>query len=232
MQPTTKGDAKVATPTTRVAKTPATAPATKVTGPERWEKDIAKFEGADAANMPEKNGIVFVGSSTIRMWDVKKSFPDLAIIHRGFGGSQTVDMAYYTRRIVTKYQPRLVVAYEGDNDIAENKTPEQIAADYRRFVDTLHADVPAAKLVILGIKPSIKRAAKIETIRATNKLLRDMAEQSGGWITYIDTEPMMLDENGQPRKELFQADGLHMTGEGYKLWSDKVRPLLTADAAK
>jgi lysophospholipase L1-like esterase len=213
------------------SKSSATRPATQLTGPMRWEAEIAKFEAADNEKMPEKNGIVFVGSSTIRMWDVNRSFPALGIIHRGFGGSQTSDMAYFARRIVTKYQPRLVVTYEGDNDIGDGKTPEQVVADYKRFADTLHQDVPAAKLMILGIKPSIRRWSKIGAMREANKLLRNMAERSD-WITFVDTEPMMLDEHGQPRKELFKADCLHMNDEGYKLWSDKIRPLLTADVTK
>ena len=57
---------------------------------DRWEKDIAAFEAADKMSAPQKGGIVFVGSSTIRRWDTASYFPDLKIINRGFGGSNMV----------------------------------------------------------------------------------------------------------------------------------------------
>ena len=84
---------------------------------DRWEKDIAAFEAADQVTPPPKGEILFVGSSTIRLWDLKASFPDLKTINRGFGGSEMQDTTRYVDRIVVPYSPRIVVVYAGDNDI-------------------------------------------------------------------------------------------------------------------
>src|ERR1051325_6593438 len=84
---------------------------------DRWEKDIAAFEAADLASPPPKGEILFVGSSTIRLWDLKTAFPDLKTINRGFGGSEMQDSTRYVDRIVVPYSPRIVVVYAGDNDI-------------------------------------------------------------------------------------------------------------------
>ncbi len=75
----------------------------------KWEKSIAAFEDADLKQAPAKNGVVFVDSSSIRMWDVQKSFPDLPVINRGFGGSRIEDSVHFAERIVIPYQPRVVV---------------------------------------------------------------------------------------------------------------------------
>ncbi len=87
----------------------------------RWEKDIAAFEQKDKEKPPPKNAILFVGSSSIRLWDLTKSFPALEVINRGFGGSQIADSVHFAPRIVIKYEPRLVILYAGDNDIAAGK---------------------------------------------------------------------------------------------------------------
>src|SRR5688572_9613094 len=97
---------------------------------DRWEKDIAAFEAADRISPPLKGGIVFVGSSTIRLWDVKTYFPDLTIINRGFGGSALADAVRYADRIVLPFEPRLVVVYAGDNDIAGGVTSEEVAVEF------------------------------------------------------------------------------------------------------
>src|SRR5690242_4123501 len=99
----------------------------------RWEKDIAAFEKSDRDRPPPKNAVLFVGSSSIRLWDLAKSFPDVPTINRGFGGSQLADSVHFAPRIVLPYEPRVVVLYAGDNDLAAGKTPEQVHADFRAF---------------------------------------------------------------------------------------------------
>src|SRR5436309_16121433 len=100
------------------ALAPAAEPA------ERWEADIRKFEEADRKSPPAPGQVVFVGSSSIRLWRLAESFSDIPSLNRGFGGSQLADAAKYADRIVTPYQPRTVVLYGGDNDLAAGKTPQ------------------------------------------------------------------------------------------------------------
>src|SRR5437867_2700351 len=93
----------------------------------KWEKEIAAFEQADREHPPEKGGIVFVGSSSIRKWTtLAADFPRHRVLNRGFGGSELADSVYFADRIVLPYEPRLVVLYAGGNDINAGKTPEQV----------------------------------------------------------------------------------------------------------
>ncbi len=192
---------------------------------DRWEPAIAAFEAQDAENPPAKHGIVFVGSSSIRFWNTDQDFPDLGIINRGFGGSQTADAVQYVDRIVIKYAPRLVVFYEGDNDLSYGKTPETVFADTVQFFEKVHAALPDTKIIYVAIKPSIARWQLIDQIRKTNGLVRDYAAKHD-YIHFLDVEPVMLGPDGKPKPEIFLQDGLHMNQAGYDLWNALIKPLL------
>ncbi|HEY2586471.1 MAG TPA: hypothetical protein VGI81_11970, partial [Tepidisphaeraceae bacterium] len=65
-----------------------------------FEKEIRAFEAADQKQMPPRDAVLFIGSSTIRFWtSLPKDFPELTVINRGFGGSQVADSVRYADRI-------------------------------------------------------------------------------------------------------------------------------------
>ena len=197
--------------------------------PGRFDSEIAAFEKWDRQNSFPKNAVLFVGSSSIRLWDLKASFPDLATINRGFGGSQMSDVVRHARRLITPYKPRLIVLYEGDNDLAAKETPEQVAADFDELLKIVRAALPATPLVVIGTKPSPKRWAIIDQQRALNRLLAERCMKDGH-ATFLDVEKPMLDANGKPKLDLFRDDNLHLNAEGYKLWTTLLAPHLTASA--
>jgi lysophospholipase L1-like esterase len=192
---------------------------------DRWEKTIAAFEAEDKETTPPKNAVVFVGSSSIRLWDLKQSFPDMASINRGFGGSQMSDAVTYARRIVTPYKPRLIVLYEGDNDLNAGKSPQQVAADFDEFLKIVRAELPMTPLVVIGMEPSPSRWKLVEQQREANRLLADRCAKDGK-ARFLDVEKPMLGSDGQPKPDIFRADKLHLNDDGYKIWNELLRPLL------
>ena len=192
---------------------------------DRWEKDIAAFEAADLASPPPKGEILFVGSSTIRLWDLKAAFPDLKTINRGFGGSEMQDATRYVDRIVVPYSPRIVVVYAGDNDIMGTPS-EQIVIAFERFVRAVHAKLPEAKILYIGIKPSLLRWNSVDRMRQANAMIRQFCERDDR-LGFVDTDNAMLGWDEKPRKELYVADGLHLTPAGYQILNALVRPFLT-----
>ncbi|MBL9124918.1 MAG: hypothetical protein JNG90_14880 [Planctomycetaceae bacterium] len=190
-----------------------------------WEGAIARFEQADREQPPAAGGIVFVGSSSIRLWDLKESFPDLPVLNRGFGGSHLSDSVHFADRIVTKYRPRLVVLYAGDNDIASGKTPERVRDDFRAFVDRVHSTLPETKILFLAIKPSPARAKHAAAQATANRLIADEIAKNPR-LAFVDVGTPLLDAAGKPRAELFVKDQLHLSEEGYAVWSELLRPLL------
>jgi lysophospholipase L1-like esterase len=196
---------------------------------DRWEKDIAAFEAADLAAPPPRGEIVFIGSSTIRLWDLKTSFPDLKTINRGFGGSEMADSTRYVERIVVPYSPRVVVVYAGDNDIMGIPS-EQIVIAFERFVRAVHAKLPDTKILYIGIKPSLLRWGQVDRMRQANAMIRQFCERDDR-LGFVDTDNAMLGWDEKPRKELYVTDGLHLTAAGYQILTALVRPLLTAALA-
>ena len=197
----------------------------------RWEKTIEVFERQDGQKPPPKDAVLFVGSSSIRFWDLKKSFPDLEVINRGFGGSELADSAFYAPRIVVKYRPRMVVLYAGDNDIGAGKTPERVFADFKDFVRAVHTPLPRTKIVYLSIKPSILRWKLVDRIRKANSSIEEYCKQGDG-LVYLDVATPMLGPDGKPRPELFRRDGLHLNEKGYSLWAALLRPVIAPQEQK
>jgi lysophospholipase L1-like esterase len=199
----------------------------------KWEKDIAAFEAQDAISRPPRRAVLFVGSSSIRLWNLKESFPDLETINRGFGGSELADSVRYADRIVIKHRPRIVVLYAGDNDIAAGKSPKRVLSDFQQFVRVVQSRLPNTNIIYIAVKPSIKRWSLIDKIRETNRLIRDeIAAQKTDRLAFLDTEKPMLGDDGRPRADLLQDDGLHLNREGYKLWTSLLRPLLGTESAQ
>jgi lysophospholipase L1-like esterase len=194
--------------------------------PARFAAEIQAFAAWDSKNASPRGAILFVGSSSIRMWRSAESFPDLPVINRGFGGSHISDVNHYVDRVVLKYRPRVVVFYAGDNDIADGKTPQQVLADFERFVATVHQQLPDTRIIYLPIKPSLLRWEKWPQMQEANALVQRLAENDEQ-LTYVDTATPMLGDDGRPRKELFLDDGLHMNATGYRLWSEILSDQLT-----
>jgi lysophospholipase L1-like esterase len=203
---------------------PATA-ADEVPKPHAFEGDIARFEKQDQEHPPKPGDIVFVGSSSFAMWNLKKSFPDLDVVNRGFGGSQATDAAYFAKRLLAAHKPRLIVFYEGDNDLASGKSPEEVFADTKSFVTIAHEMLPEAKILCLSVKPSPARWKLIDKVRQTNALTSDYASKQS-FIQYVDMHPGLLGDDGQPKRELYRDDGLHLNDAGYAIWAARLRPLL------
>jgi lysophospholipase L1-like esterase len=193
-----------------------------------WEPAIREFEEQDKVHPPKPGCIVFAGSSSFRFWDTLVSdMKPLDVINRGFGGSEFSDLDQYANRIVIAYRPRAVVVYEGDNDLAEgsSKTPEMVAGDFRKFVQTVHAALPDTWIYILAIKPSKLRWNQWPQMKAANKLMLDYATTQKN-VQYIDIATSMFDANGNLPGDLFKADGLHPTAKLYAMWTAIIKPIL------
>ena len=192
----------------------------------KWDKEFAAMEAKDKQSPPPKNGVVFVGSSSVRMWDLKKSFPELPAVNRGFGGSQLIDSVEHFDRLVLPHQPKIVVLYAGDNDLAGGKkTPQQVASDFAAFQKKLRAALPETKLIFLSIKPSTARAKLLDKQREANELIRKQCSRDKLCI-FLDVEKPMQGTDGQVRPDLFLKDGLHLNEAGYKIWNELLLPLV------
>lgn len=183
-----------------------------------WDAEINSLTEIDLKQTPPKNPVLFVGSSSMRLWrNLRESFPNLNVINRGFGGSRLEDTNYYFDRIVAPYNPRIVVLYAGENDINDGVAPEKLTNDYKKFAELMHQKLPKSKIIYVSMKPSPSRWKIADNFRQGNKLIKAEVAKDKHAI-FIDVWSAMLDAKGEPRPELFQADMLHMKENGYAIW--------------
>jgi lysophospholipase L1-like esterase len=147
------------------------------------------------------------------------------VINRGFGGSHLADSVHFAPRIVLPYEPRTVVLYAGDNDLAAGKTPEQVAADFQAFTRVVHDRLPKTRIVYLSIKPSLARWSLLDKGKKANDLIAEQCKKDDR-LKFVDVGTALLGSDGKPRRELFRQDGLHLNDEGYAVWAKVVKPHL------
>lgn len=186
---------------------------------------IDSFLKEDRANPPEPGGILFLGSSSIRMWDLDKWFPGMNVLNRGYGGSYISDSIHYADRILLPYRPRSVVFYAGDNDLAAGKTPEEVFADYKKMSAIISDKLPCTEFIFIAIKPSIARFNLIDELRLVNGKIEEYC-RGKQHLHFLDIDKPMLGSDGKPDPSLFLEDGLHMNETGYRIWSEMLMPLL------
>ena len=193
---------------------------------DRWEPEVQTWEEEDRRNPPRPGGVLFIGSSSIRLWKtLAGDFPGVPVINRGFGGSEIADSTDLAHRIVVPYRPRLIVLYAGDNDLANHRTPRQVRDDFAAFVARVRKDLPNVRIAFISIKPSLARAHLLEKMREANALVRDYAAGQKG-VVFIDVFTPMMAAEGKVRPELFVEDGLHLNRAGYDLWRSVIAPAL------
>lgn len=191
---------------------------------DRWESKIQEFETWDSRRLPPKNHILFAGASSIVMWKLNDWYPEWRPINRGFGGSFMAETTHFADRTILKHEPKVVVLYSGENDIARGSSPETLLEEFKKFVKTIHDPLPETTIVFLAIKPTEVRWRVIEEIRESNALIKEYCE-ANDHLEFIDTHTPILGEDGRPRKELFQ-DAVHLNEDGYALWDAELRPVL------
>jgi lysophospholipase L1-like esterase len=199
--------------------------------PARFEADIAAFEAEDRATPPPDGATLFVGSSSIRYWDVARAFPALRTIRRGYGGSHVSDTLHFFDRIVLRYRPSFVVFYAGDADVSGGKDAATIAADTLTLVRRIRTQLPATAVLVIGTKPSPLHWPHITTIRDANRRVRE-GLASDRLAAFVDVETALLGADGQPRSDYYGENRLNLNDRGYEAWTAAVRPVVERLAAR
>lgn len=201
----------------------------QVSAQERpFRNEIRAFKHQDSIAMPPKKAILFVGSSSIRMWKtLNEDFPNHIVINRGFGGAGLPHVIAYADEIIFPYKPKQIVIYCGENDFyqAENVTADQVADRFRQLFSMIREKLPKTHIAFISLKPSPSRQEKMQEMARANSLIEEFLKEQKR-VAFINIYDDMLDTGGSPRKELFIEDNLHMNASGYALWRSEVAPNL------
>ncbi len=190
----------------------------------RFQSEIDKFKYKDSVNGFKDSTILFVGSSSIRKWkSLESSFKPLPVINRGFGGSTFAELIYYINELVFKYNPKIVVVYEGDNDQYFMR-PGEIFKCACYFEKKLHETLPQTKLFYMSIKPSPARKTKLRDMAKTNQFLNNYADTTKNTF-YINVWDVCFKDD-LIRSDIFKNDSLHLNSKGYQYWRNIIFPIM------
>jgi lysophospholipase L1-like esterase len=191
--------------------------------------EIQQFKKQDLAHPPPANAILFVGSSSFRKWtDVSSYFPGYSIINRGFGGSTLPDVIRYAPDIIFPYQPKQVVIYCGDNDLAasDSVTADTVFERFRVLFELIRQHMPGEDIVYVSIKPSPSRARLQEKMEKANLLIQTFLSINSH-TSFVDVYHKMLNADGSMMTGIFLEDNLHMNAKGYAIWQKAIAPYLS-----
>lgn len=193
---------------------------------DSFEPEVRAFEFLDRTGSLPPNPILFVGSSSIRLWpDLPSAFPGWNVLNRGFGGSRMGDLLHFFPRLITAHRPSLIFAYEGDNDLAGGLPPSLVAQQFEEFLAKCREQLPRVPVVLLAVKPSPLRVSLLPVQRDLNRRLQELSMTHAG-VFFLDTAGPLLNLDGLPRPEFFQADRLHLNRRGYDVWQTVVAGFL------
>jgi lysophospholipase L1-like esterase len=195
--------------------------------PPFWN-EIQQFKKADSAKMPPKGAILLVGSSSFTKWkDVQDYFPGYTIINRGFGGSRLTDVIRYAYDVILPYAPKQVLVYCGENDLADDSTLDagDVVLRFKTLFGIIRQNLPEATIHFISLKPSPSRQHLFSKFLEANADINSFLKKQkrAGFINVYDA---MLDATGNPKKEIFVEDRLHMNAEGYRIWQKVLLPYL------
>lgn len=197
--------------------------------PPFWN-DIQNFKKQDSIHFPPKNAILFIGSSSFTKWtDVQQYFPGYKIINRGFGGSTLLDQIRYANDIIFPYQPKQIIIYCGENDLASSDTvtAAMVFDRFKQLFQIIRAKTEAP-IANISMKPSPSRRHLFSKMRQGNQLIKDFLATQKNTV-FIDVHQKMLNTLGEPFPEIFLSDSLHMNAKGYAIWQKEIQPYLLKD---
>ena len=197
---------------------------------DRWENDIKFLEYKDQEQACIEDCILFIGSSSIRLWkEIESDMSPYKVVKRGYGGAHFYDLIHYTKRLVKNHKPRAIAVFVA-NDITGKKNnswygdlkPIEVLQLFKFFtkeIKSIHGDIP---IFAIETTPTISRWSVWDKISRTNDLIKDYTTKKEN-LNYITTRLDFLDDKGYPEEEYFVNDNLHLNKLGYKLWSKIIK---------
>lgn len=195
-----------------------------------WETQIKELEQKDQSeNIPE-DYILYLGSSSIRLWDsIHQDMKPYNSVKRGYGGAHFYDLIHFTERLVTPHKDAKAIVCFVANDLTgvwdnpkTKVTPKQVKRLYVYFTKQVRAIAPETPIFLIEITPTQSRWNIWDKTVKANDLMEAYCKTQDN-MHFISTSEQFLNEEGLPRTELFIEDQLHLNRDGYRLWSQIIK---------
>jgi lysophospholipase L1-like esterase len=198
---------------------------------EWYEAEVRSIERLHKQAPPPAGATVFYGSSSLRLWStLAEDLSPAPVVNRAFGGSTLAACAHFFSRLVPPCTPGSLVIYAGDNDLGDGRPARAVIESLHTLLAQIDLMLGPLPVAYMAIKPSPARWDLRDAIRTVNDAARQaLLDRPHGH--FIDVHSPMLRRNGKPAEALFAEDGLHLSAEGYRLWTAILRcyqlPLFT-----
>jgi lysophospholipase L1-like esterase len=191
---------------------------------EWYESEVRALEHARATKSFPAEPAVFYGSSSITFWStLARDLANPRAVNFGFGGSTLEACAWFFERLVPPARPASLVVYAGENDLGDGRTADEVKRRFDDLAAKVTRDLAHVPFGFISIKPSPARRGLLETIVRTNQLIRRAISRHPRAF-FVDVFTPMLGPDGEPRREFFLEDGLHLGPAGYRLWAAVLEP--------
>ena len=192
---------------------------------KKWNAEIEKLEILDKTESDPNDAILFIGSSSIRLWNnIAEDMAPYATISRGYGGAKYSDLAVFAKRLITPHRYRAIVVFVG-NDVSgssDDRSPEEVASLARYVSDVSLEHQPEAPVFLIEVTPTPTRYKHWPKIVDVNAALREITLTKPG-THFIATADQYLDDQKRPQAELFREDRLHQNEAGYAQWTSLIK---------
>ncbi len=180
-----------------------------------------------SAQPPEFGGILYIGDSDVDYW-VSPPGPSYNV---GVGGATCKDVLETVDPMLEYFRPSIVVLVCGENDLLSFDSVKTISG--RRSDIVARANAKNASVVFLGTKDEPSTSRYHTKYGLYDDESREAAKRACDIEKYVSGRPAFtfLDGNaafkdiGNP-ETLYAPDQLHLSSEGYTLWSEWVATTL------
>ena len=168
------------------------------------------------------NKLMLVGDSMIEFFDWQDRFPDREVVNLGRSGESVEELLVRSSSIVDRNgAPDLVLIMIGTNNVAMENFNFQ--APYEGIIDTFKGAYPEATLVVNSLLPMELNYLAPDTVARVNSSLKSLAAAADA--LYLDVWSAMVDRTGRALEDILE-DEVHLSFEGYKVWSAELEKLL------
>lgn len=195
-----------------------------------WIEDIEKLEALDKAESYPEDAILFIGSSSIRIWNnIDADMHPYTPIKRGYGGAHFYDLIHFADKLVAPHKIQALVIFVanditgGDVDIS----PKEVLRLFKYTISEVRKSQPNIPIFQIAITPTPSRWQVWDKTKKANEFMQTFCEKTPN-LHFIETEKTFLDNKGQPRPELFIQDMLHLQQAGYDIWKVLIKNELDA----
>jgi len=193
----------------------------------KFADEVGRFASLPS---PAQGGVLLVGSSTFKRWtNAVTDLAPLPVTNRAFGGSQTSHQLMFFDQVVTPCHPQLIVWYCGSNDIKGKKDPASVLERTEEWLDKVKKLDPSTQVLLVSIhrSPQKRKDGQLEGVDAVNRGYEELSQRREG-VFYVDVNPALETESGEPKTELYVEDGLHLNLNGYVKMTALLKPAIEA----